>query len=83
MPAKKSAPANKRPGRKKTGGKPTSLANLKIKAKEMGINGYSKMKKDELIWAIQEAEGNVACFSRIPDCGIAECLWRPECQPVQ
>lgn len=83
MPAKKSAPAKKTPGRKKTGGKPTSLASLKTMAKGMGVRGYYKMKKSELIWAIQVAEGNVACFSRIPDCGISECLWRAECQPVQ
>ncbi len=83
MPAKKRAPAKKSTGPKKTGGKPTSLANLKTKAKGMGLRGYSKMKKDELIWSIQVAEGNVACFSRIPDCGINDCLWRVECQPMQ
>lgn len=83
MPAKKKAPAKKSAGRKKTGGKPTSLANLKATAKDLGLSGYSKMKKDQLIWAIQEAEGNVACFSRIPDCGIIECLWRVECMPEQ
>ncbi len=83
MPASKSASAKKKSaGPKKTGGKPTSLANLKSTAKDMGVSGYSKMKKDELIWAIQVAEGNVACFSRIPECGIMECLWRVDCQPV-
>lgn len=84
MPAKKSTSAKKKTVKpKKTGGKPTSLANLKATAKSMGLRGYSKMKKPELIWAIQEAEGNVACFSRIPDCGIMECLWRVECMPSE
>ena len=83
MPAKKKAPAKKSAPAKKTGGKPTSLVNLKTKAKDMGLRGYSKLKKDELIWAIQVAEGNVACFHRIPDCGINDCLWRVECVPMQ
>ena len=83
MPVKKKAPVKKSASPKKTGGKPTSLANLKARAKDMGLRGYSKLKKEELIWAIQEAEGNVACFSRIPDCGISECLWRVECMPSQ
>jgi len=83
MPVKKSAPAKKSSGPKKTGGKPTSLANLKTKAKDMGVSNFSKMKKSELIWAIQVSEGNVACFSRIPGCGISECLWRVDCQPLK
>ncbi|MFC1567882.1 hypothetical protein ACFL3K_01610 [Pseudomonadota bacterium] len=48
-------------------------------AKDMGLKGLSKMKKPEVIHAIQVAEGNSACFQKIPNCGIGECRYRREC----
>jgi hypothetical protein len=86
MPAKKQSSAKKTaakkaPAARKKGMNPLAVTNLKARAKELGVKGYSRMSREQLIWNIQEAEGNAACFGRIPDCGIADCLWRPECQP--
>lgn len=40
-----------------------------------------KMKKAELIRAIQEAEGNEQCFDsgNAATCGQEGCLWRKDC----
>jgi hypothetical protein len=78
MPAKKQSA--KKPAAKK-GGNPLAVTNLKAQAKSLGVKGYSRMSKEQLIWNIQEAEGNAACYGRIPNCGIDDCLWRPDCQP--
>jgi len=59
-----------------------SVKELRTKAKELGVPKYSKLSKEQLIWAVQEAEGHVACFHRIPDCGIVECWFREECLPT-
>ena len=52
---------------------------LNSMAKELGIKGAAKLAKEDLIHAIQVAEGNVACFKRIPDCTVTPCLYRGEC----
>lgn len=48
------------------------------------LNGVivGKMKKCEIIRAIQIAEGNIPCFeSGIAEkCGQASCLWRADCR---
>ncbi|MBF0281844.1 MAG: Rho termination factor N-terminal domain-containing protein [Zetaproteobacteria bacterium] len=51
------------------------------KAKPLQIKGTSKLKKAELIHAIQIAEGNSACFQTIENCAVVPCLYRDECQP--
>lgn len=40
-----------------------------------------KANKGELIRAIQQAEGNTACFSSksANECGQLNCLWREDC----
>jgi hypothetical protein len=40
-----------------------------------------KAKKSELVWAIQQAEGNRPCFdsNSSATCGQDSCLWRPDC----
>lgn len=40
-----------------------------------------KANKGELIRAIQQAEGNTACFgsNRANECGQLSCLWREDC----
>jgi len=48
-------------------------------AKDLGLKGLSKMKKPEIIHAIQVGEGNSPCFQQIPNCGIGDCLYRSEC----
>ncbi|RMH60118.1 MAG: hypothetical protein D6678_06545 [Zetaproteobacteria bacterium] len=59
-------------------GKVTRKALL-ARAKVMGLKGLSKKRKHEIIHALQLAEGNTDCFQRIPDCAIADCLYRAEC----
>ena len=56
------------------------VKDIRAKAREMGVKNYSKMSKVDLIHAIQEKEGNAACYQNIEDCQQHDCLWRPECQ---
>jgi hypothetical protein len=53
---------------------------IRSKAKKLGINTY-RMKKTDLIRAIQRAENNMDCFEtdRVKYCGESSCLWRPDC----
>jgi len=53
---------------------------LSDKAIKLSLKGVSKLRKNELIHAIQIAEGNTDCFSRIPNCAVTPCLYRAECQ---
>jgi len=41
-----------------------------------------KMKKGEIIRAIQEAEGNPMCFAtaKAVECGQTNCLWLEDCK---
>ncbi len=56
-----------------------TLAQIKKKAKAMGIDP-GKMKKADLIRAIQKAEGYTACFGRgQADCPYLDCCWREDC----
>jgi hypothetical protein len=57
-----------------------TMDEIKAIAKNLGIK-TGKMKKGELIRAIQIAEGNSACFpmSAGQPCDQAECLWRADC----
>ncbi|MEW5745375.1 MAG: Rho termination factor N-terminal domain-containing protein [Nitrospirota bacterium] len=56
------------------------LQEIREIAKERGIKG-GKMKKQELIRAIQQDEGNEPCFAtgRIETCEQHGCLWRNDC----
>jgi hypothetical protein len=56
------------------------LEKIKEIAKQHGIK-VGKLKKAELVRAIQLAEVNEACFEtgQASECGQAECLWRTDC----
>ena len=56
------------------------LEEIKEIAKQRDIK-VGKLKKAELVRAIQTSEGNIACFEngQADECGQAECLWRPDC----
>ncbi|HXE96073.1 MAG TPA: Rho termination factor N-terminal domain-containing protein [Dongiaceae bacterium] len=56
------------------------LEEIKEIAKQHGIKA-GKLKKAELVRAIQSAERNDPCFEtgHVSDCGQAGCLWRPDC----
>ena len=57
-----------------------TLKELKEKAKNYEIKA-AKMKKDEIIRAIQRAEGNYDCFGTALSgaCSQTDCLWREDC----
>jgi len=54
--------------------------DLLEKAAGIGLKGGAKLRKPELIHAIQITEGNTDCFARIADCAVTPCLYRGECQ---
>jgi hypothetical protein len=56
------------------------LEEVRQKAKDLGIK-TGKLRKAELIRAIQEAEGNFPCFGTPEngECDQLECLWRDDC----
>jgi hypothetical protein len=56
------------------------IDELKEIAKRHGIK-TGKMKKADLVRAIQGAEGNPQCFETgiSPECGQDACLWREDC----
>jgi len=57
------------------------IAEVRKKAKEMGLNTY-RMKKVEMILAIQVAEGNYPCFGTETEyCDRIDCCWRADCLP--
>ncbi len=56
------------------------VTEIREKAKALKVKNYSRMRKDDLIRAIQIAEGHTDCFKRIPNCGQQDCLWREDCQ---
>ena len=56
-----------------------NLTEVKKKAKEVGVSA-SKLKKLELIRAIQVAEGNTDCFQAADGpCDQEECCFRSDC----
>ena len=54
--------------------------NCQKMAKGMGVSTH-RMKKTDMIRAIQRAENNVDCYStdRVDMCGELSCLWRADC----
>ena len=58
-----------------------NMTEIRSIAKERGINS-TKLRKVELIRAIQSDEHNNPCFSteQIKQCGQMECLWRNDCE---
>jgi hypothetical protein len=56
-----------------------TVKELRAIAKDMGIR-TNKLRKAELIRAIQLAEGNFDCFGRAEDyCDQLHCLFRRDC----
>ncbi len=57
-----------------------NMKDIREKAKGLGMKNFSKMKKGDLIRAIQVAEGNSPCFEQITDCRQYDCCWMGDCQ---
>jgi hypothetical protein len=57
------------------------LVEIREIAKQFGITA-GKMKKAELVRAIQQAERNDPCFEtgRADSCRQESCLWREDCR---
>ena len=60
-----------------------NLKDIKGIALKQGVKA-GKMKKDEIIRAIQRAEGNFDCFGTVvsSQCLQSECLWREDCLKI-
>lgn len=59
--------------------KSMTMTQIKAKAKTLGVIA-GKMKKAELIHAIQAAEGCTPCYGRSNgDCPWLDCCWRSDC----
>ena len=63
------------------GGTEMTVKEIRIKAKEMGLEVGSKTKKADMIRTIQNAEGNTPCFQTgiVASCNQANCCWRSDC----
>jgi hypothetical protein len=49
-------------------------------AMDLGIKGVSRLRKAELVRAIQKHEGNYPCFGTADGyCDQMDCLWRKDC----
>jgi len=60
-----------------------SMPEIKEKAKSLGIDP-SKMKKTEIIHAIQTAEGYTACFGRSNgQCSQTNCCFMADCLKIR
>lgn len=57
------------------------LSELKELAAQRGLK-TDKLKKAEIIRAIQGAEGNATCFDTgaVAECGQINCLWKEDCK---
>ena len=59
------------------------MAEIRKKAKELGLE-IQRMKKPDLVRAIQTVEGNTACFATgRTDCDQMLCCWREDCMPKE
>ena len=55
------------------------MQEVREKAKEFGLK-TGRMKKVDLIRAIQSEEGNTPCFKTADtSCDQADCLWKNDC----
>ncbi|MBN2590988.1 MAG: Rho termination factor N-terminal domain-containing protein [Sedimentisphaerales bacterium] len=66
-----------------TKNKKMTVPEIKIKAKELGIN-FGKMNKTELIHAIQTAEGNYPCYGwSNGNCQNMDCCFMADCLKIR
>jgi len=56
-----------------------TVKEIRVMARDLGLQQIGKLSKADLIRQVQSAEGNAPCFERIPDCRQIDCLWRREC----
>lgn len=58
-----------------------NMNQIKAIAAERGVRA-GKLKKTDLIRAIQNAETNPECYMTgfVSDCGQEDCLWKEDCR---
>jgi len=67
----------------KTIERPMTMAEIKDKAKSLGINS-ANLKKTELVRAIQKAEGFNPCYGTTHGtCQWTTCCFRPDCLKIK
>jgi hypothetical protein len=78
---RRNQPATKRWKNGKKGVLEMTMEEIREIAKKRGVKP-GKMKKRDLVRAIQDAEGNDPCFDtgKKDVCGQDACLWRKDCQ---
>ena len=55
------------------------VSDIRKRAKALGVKS-GKLKKADLIRAVQEAEGNFPCFGTAQGyCEQQDCCWRDDC----
>ena len=57
-----------------------TVREIRTLARQRGLKNYGRLKKADLIRALQVQEGNAPCFQAITACGEQGCLWRDDCQ---
>lgn len=59
-----------------------TVGEIREQAKTLGIKQSAKMRKGDLIRAIQNSEGNHGCFGAKwrMECAEEQCCWRGDCQ---
>ncbi len=57
---------------------PALSAYARKKAAGLGLDGKG-LKLADLVWAIQEKEGNTACFKKEEICNQTGCCWQLSC----
>lgn len=57
------------------------MAEIQNRAKALGVQKTSRLRKGELVRTIQQTEGNQDCFgaSWRFDCRQHDCSWREDC----
>ncbi len=53
-------------------------AQARAKAKGLGLDGKG-MKLIDLVWMVQEKEGNTSCFKKQKECVESGCCWQLSC----
>jgi hypothetical protein len=57
-----------------------NVKEIRDKARDLGVKNYSKLRKADLIKAIQVQEGNTPCYQEATDCQQYDCCWMGDCQ---
>lgn len=60
-----------------------TVQQIRVMARQLGIQKYWRLRKPDLIRSVQRAEGHDPCFASDPQCEHLQCLWRADCMNHQ